>query len=346
VLTCNDGLQCTADSCNPATGCVYTNLAAGTTCTDGDACTSGDACDGNGVCVSGTEICDVCVDLATFTCGGTTDMSLQGDSTSGPMSINTYTGGTCSASTFAGREAAYAITGAAGSAVEVFWTTTTGGALAAGYSVRALRHVNGCNPAACQVDALGGTLKFSTTASDSYYTVLDHTTVGTGTTYRVHARCVNPASCATTTLACDGVKRCTMDGMANQLGGSGARYGLSPAWACTGGVAQDFDGPDRVFKYVAQTGGDVQVYLTDAPGAAPEPDYFVFVLQAGPETDPPIDCDDVLPNNCIASSYDGSTGNGRTAFRFSASVGTVYCIAVDSKSTVLTEEFVLSVGCF
>jgi len=347
TLTCNDGLQCTSDACVPATGCVYTNLASTEACSDGSACTSGDHCDGDGICLPGTEICDVCVDTATFSCGGATDMSLAGDSGAGPSSIASYSGGTCSTSTFAGREATYAITDTDGSAIEVFWTTATGGALAAGYSVRALKHVNGCNPTACQSDALGGTLRFSTTAVDDYYTVLDHTTVGTGTTYRVHARCVDKASCAAT-LGCDGATRCTMDGQANQLGGSGARYGVSPTWACTGGVAQDFDGYDRIFKFVyaAATNGDVQVYLTDATGAAPEPDYFAFVLQAGPETNPPIDCGDILPNTCIASSYDTGTGNPKQVFRFPASVGNVYCIAVDSKSLTMTEQFVLSVGCF
>jgi len=49
-IVCNDGDVCTTDTCNPATGCVFTDNTA--PCDDGDACTSGDACV-TGVC-SGT----------------------------------------------------------------------------------------------------------------------------------------------------------------------------------------------------------------------------------------------------------------------------------------------------
>jgi hypothetical protein len=45
---CNDGNVCTDDSCNPATGCVYTNNAAA--CNDGNLCTQTDVCQ-NGVCI-------------------------------------------------------------------------------------------------------------------------------------------------------------------------------------------------------------------------------------------------------------------------------------------------------
>ena len=50
---CNDGLPCTADACNPASGCVTFPLPAGTACNDGDVCGYPDACNGSGVCVSG-----------------------------------------------------------------------------------------------------------------------------------------------------------------------------------------------------------------------------------------------------------------------------------------------------
>ena len=56
LLACNDGNLCTTDSCDPATGCVFTNNTMG--CNDGDACTTGDACSG-GSCVStGILSCD------------------------------------------------------------------------------------------------------------------------------------------------------------------------------------------------------------------------------------------------------------------------------------------------
>jgi len=61
-LDCDDGNSCTADSCdagdavNKGKGCVYTNAAKGTPCSDGVKCTDGDACDA-GKCVAGKDIC-------------------------------------------------------------------------------------------------------------------------------------------------------------------------------------------------------------------------------------------------------------------------------------------------
>ena len=47
---CSDGNACTSDSCNPASGCVFTNNTLA--CNDGDACTTGDTC-GGGTCHGG-----------------------------------------------------------------------------------------------------------------------------------------------------------------------------------------------------------------------------------------------------------------------------------------------------
>ena len=49
-LVCNDGNVCTTDSCNTASGCVFTNNSA--PCSDNNACTTNDAC-GGGSCVGG-----------------------------------------------------------------------------------------------------------------------------------------------------------------------------------------------------------------------------------------------------------------------------------------------------
>jgi hypothetical protein len=43
-LNCDDQNSCTADSCDPATGCFSGPLPDGTVCNDNDLCTSGDAC--------------------------------------------------------------------------------------------------------------------------------------------------------------------------------------------------------------------------------------------------------------------------------------------------------------
>jgi cysteine-rich repeat protein len=53
AVTCDDGNVCTTDSCDSATGCVYTNNTAA--CDDGNACTSDDTCGGGG-CHGGLTI--------------------------------------------------------------------------------------------------------------------------------------------------------------------------------------------------------------------------------------------------------------------------------------------------
>jgi hypothetical protein len=57
AVGCDDGNVCTADSCDPAAGCVHEPVAA--PCDDGDACTVGDTCAG-GQCQPGapTSMCD------------------------------------------------------------------------------------------------------------------------------------------------------------------------------------------------------------------------------------------------------------------------------------------------
>lgn len=54
--SCDDGNVCTDDSCNAATGCVFTPVGDGAACDDADACTDNDACWG-GTC-SGELVCE------------------------------------------------------------------------------------------------------------------------------------------------------------------------------------------------------------------------------------------------------------------------------------------------
>lgn len=54
VVTCDDGLPCTTDSCDPAQGCLF-EPATAAACSDGDACTIDDAC-ADGVCTPGTPL--------------------------------------------------------------------------------------------------------------------------------------------------------------------------------------------------------------------------------------------------------------------------------------------------
>jgi hypothetical protein len=62
TVVCDDGNPCTDDSCDPATGCVFT--ANTLPCDDGSACTVEDTC-GGGVCAGAAVACDdanVCTD--------------------------------------------------------------------------------------------------------------------------------------------------------------------------------------------------------------------------------------------------------------------------------------------
>jgi hypothetical protein len=71
-VICNDDDVCTADSCNPATGCVYTNVTA-SLCNDGNVCTD-DLCDPANGCfhADNTAACDdgnVCTNGDTCSAG-------------------------------------------------------------------------------------------------------------------------------------------------------------------------------------------------------------------------------------------------------------------------------------
>jgi hypothetical protein len=81
ALVCNDGNVCTNDTCNPATGCVFTNNTA--PCSDGIACTS-DVCAG-GVC-TGTSTCGAgqTCNLGTGACEAATPPSTTWPGTTVP----------------------------------------------------------------------------------------------------------------------------------------------------------------------------------------------------------------------------------------------------------------------
>ena len=85
AVTCDDGNACTIDTCDPKTGCKYTDSSAG--CNDGDPCTAGDKCT-DGVC-SGTQ-----------TCGCQTDADcVQGDGSNKCLPTYTCNQGLCEALT-------------------------------------------------------------------------------------------------------------------------------------------------------------------------------------------------------------------------------------------------------
>jgi hypothetical protein len=55
---CDDSLQCTIDSCNPADGSCINMSQTGAPCDDGDVCTAGDRCQADGTCVGSPVDCD------------------------------------------------------------------------------------------------------------------------------------------------------------------------------------------------------------------------------------------------------------------------------------------------
>jgi Dictyostelium (slime mold) repeat len=59
LVDCNDQSACTADSCDPLTGCVNTPLV-GAACDDGVVCSGPDVCNADGVC-TGAAIDDCCL---------------------------------------------------------------------------------------------------------------------------------------------------------------------------------------------------------------------------------------------------------------------------------------------
>ena len=65
---CNDGNVCTTDSCDPASGCLFTNNSTAS-CDDGNACTFADACSG-GSCGGTAYSCDDGNSCTVDTCDG------------------------------------------------------------------------------------------------------------------------------------------------------------------------------------------------------------------------------------------------------------------------------------
>ena len=55
-LTCADSNPCTTDACNPASGCEFPPVSAGTSCADGNLCNGTETCNATGTCAPGTAL--------------------------------------------------------------------------------------------------------------------------------------------------------------------------------------------------------------------------------------------------------------------------------------------------
>lgn len=71
-VVCDDGNECTADTCDPRTGCVFTPRTGETCGTKPDACHEASTCDASGACVPGAAItCDDLNPCTTDSCDPT-----------------------------------------------------------------------------------------------------------------------------------------------------------------------------------------------------------------------------------------------------------------------------------
>ncbi|HEX4824763.1 MAG TPA: hypothetical protein VFV19_10635 [Candidatus Polarisedimenticolaceae bacterium] len=188
-VVCNDNNACTTDSCNPATGCVYTNN--NNACDDGNACTSGDVC-GGGSCHGTPIVCNdnnVCTDDS---CNPATGCVYTANTASCDDGNDCTTGDTCSGGTCSGTPVAAPgeVTGVlvdkSGSDAVISWTVALGATqsdMVRG-SLGALPVGPGGGDETCFNDLSGATATdASVPAADSgyFYLVRGQSACGTGT---------------------------------------------------------------------------------------------------------------------------------------------------------------------
>src|SRR5204863_12632 len=71
ALVCDDGNPCTADTCDPVSGCQHSNVGNGTPCPDATVCNGAETCQ-NGACTAGTPLnCDDVNPCTIDTCSAT-----------------------------------------------------------------------------------------------------------------------------------------------------------------------------------------------------------------------------------------------------------------------------------
>ena len=89
---CNDNVACTADSCDPKTGCIHTAVAV--TCDDGNACTT-DTCDIVGGCTHAPSLGNACNDGDLCTTGEVCGVNAQGGVCQGGTAVDCDDGELC-----------------------------------------------------------------------------------------------------------------------------------------------------------------------------------------------------------------------------------------------------------
>ena len=123
AVSCNDNNPCTDDSCDPATGCVFTNNA--NPCNDGFACTTGDTCSG-GSCAGTQIVCNDGNGCTNDSCNPATGLCVYVNNTDACNDGNTCTtNDVCAGPATCG--ATENFDGVTAPALPAGWTTTTTG---------------------------------------------------------------------------------------------------------------------------------------------------------------------------------------------------------------------------
>ncbi|GMV43166.1 MAG: hypothetical protein AMXMBFR64_48820 [Myxococcales bacterium] len=297
AITCNDNKTCTTDTCNPATGCVFTPQP-GQSCTDGDLCTVDDTCTGTGACQGPLAFC--C--QAGNTPGGC-NLSYSGSL----GSTSTYGTYSCDATNYIGgdKEVCLTPTPGTGTSIEVcmdFAGSVTGGA----FVLKDLDDQAGV-PSQCSFAVQPGKCAVIPSAGGTfahYLVALDATT--NNATARYHVRCpgagVNCAAAGQALVANTPVVCNSSSGWTSTAGSFGASCGNVSATK------------SRLFTFTPSTTGTYSAWLGSTVAEAGA------VLYVGKRTG--ATC---VPSDCLAA------GTAGKAVHFAvATASEPWCLWVDN----------------
>ncbi len=194
--SCDDGKPCTADSCDPVSGCVYGNAANNTACNDGSACTSPDVCT-SGVCGGAAISCVDAYPCTTDSCNSSTGC------------VHTAVNSACDDGIACTTDACSAATGCSHTAVNSACDDSTT-----------------CTTDACSVSTGCSHVDNGTTCNDGNVCTNDVCTSGNGTTGCSHSN-------ATNGTACNDGSACTSSDVCTSGACGGTAISCADAFPCT-----------------------------------------------------------------------------------------------------------------
>ncbi len=355
LLDCDDGEPCTADSCDPRTGCRHDPIEGG--CDDGDSCTQGDYCAdgrcqpgpvyqcfacGDGTCNTPSEDCKTCsqdcgecptdcVPGPVVGCGAT----LQGTTAGGTNAMKTYFSLSClSLGAKAGPEAEVPfVTDQNGHAM----VSVGGGGLLSGLDVYVLTQnyvASSCVAQGIGLFGMPAEALFDPDPGRTYYLTVEGSG-SSGASFTLNTQCLEAAcddggdndqdavtdcddpDCGGTTLACG-------QSVSAKIG----RFSRVESYGPSCGNWKGAD-DDTVFRLVVSSAGLVQVTVT--PDASAD-DLDLFVLGGG-----------CTGASCVAF---GASASGSEAVTFLAQPGTYFLVVEEAyASSESTGEFQIQVQC-